>query len=155
MKEMNEKASQFIFRENNAPDRVRGDEIDLHGQFVHEAEEILGIRIREMKAQQQPVLHVIVGKGNHSPHHIQKIKPAVEHLCQEQGLRFETEANEGRIKVYLQGGPGANHPQQGYQPHQQPHYGGPGKPQQQFQPEAEKLERDLLRKCIKSCCTIM
>jgi hypothetical protein len=33
--------SEFIFRENNANGRVEADTIDLHGQFVEEAEEIL------------------------------------------------------------------------------------------------------------------
>lgn len=47
----------------------------------------------------------IVGKGNHSPGHIQKIKPKVEQICQELGLQYATEENAGRIYVNLQGGP--------------------------------------------------
>ncbi|OTA60277.1 DUF1771-domain-containing protein [Hypoxylon sp. EC38] len=41
MAEYNKRASEFIFRENNAPGRVPDDTIDLHGQFVEEAEDIL------------------------------------------------------------------------------------------------------------------
>lgn len=47
----------------------------------------------------------IVGKGNHSPGHIQKIKPKVEEVCQELGLQYTTEPNAGRILINLQGGP--------------------------------------------------
>jgi len=46
----------------------------------------------------------IVGKGNHSVNHIQKIKPMVERVCQEQGLQYHTEQNEGRMYVDLTGG---------------------------------------------------
>ena len=41
MEQYNKQASDFIFRENNAPGRVADDTIDLHGQFVEEAEDIL------------------------------------------------------------------------------------------------------------------
>lgn len=100
----NKQASEFIFRENNALDRVAGDTIDLHGQFVEEAEDILEERIRYARAQGQTHLHVIVGKGNHSPGHVQKIKPRVEQVCRELGLQYATEENAGRIFINLQGG---------------------------------------------------
>ena len=80
------------------------DTIDLHGQFVEEAEDILEERIRHARAAGQSHLHVIVGKGNHSTGHVQKIKPRVEQLCRELGLDYATEENEGRIYVNLQGG---------------------------------------------------
>ncbi|KAH9842255.1 Smr domain-containing protein [Teratosphaeria destructans] len=102
----NKQASEYIFRENNAVGKVQGDTIDLHGQFVEEAEEILEQRIRYAKQTGQTHLHVIVGKGNHSPGHVQKIKPKVEQLCQELGLKQHTEANEGRIYIDLTGGQG-------------------------------------------------
>jgi hypothetical protein len=79
----------------------------------------------------------IVGKGNHSVNHIQKIKPRVEQVCQELGLQYATEENAGRMYINLQGGPatmppmnqqGGNHggfhggqQQGGYQ---QAHHGG-------------------------------
>ncbi|KAL1892188.1 hypothetical protein Sste5346_007144 [Sporothrix stenoceras] len=104
MDKYNRQASDYIFRENNAVNRVAADTIDLHGQFVEEAERILTERIRAARSQGQNHLHVIVGRGNHSVNHVQKIKPAVEQLCREMGLQFATEENEGRIYVNLQGG---------------------------------------------------
>lgn len=58
MEEYNKQASEFIFRENNAGGRVDPDTIDLHGQFVEEAEEILEERIKYAKAHGQDHLHV-------------------------------------------------------------------------------------------------
>ena len=104
MDEYNKQASEYIFRENNAQGRVAEDTIDLHGQFVEEAEDILEARIRDAQARGQTHLHVIVGRGNHSANHVQKIKPRVEQVCRELGLQYATEENEGRIYVNLQGG---------------------------------------------------
>lgn len=100
----NKQASEYIFRENNAVGRVDSDTIDLHGQFVEEAEEILEQRIRHAQQTGQGHLHVIVGKGNHSVGHVQKIKPRVEAICRELGLQYNTEQNEGRIYIDLRGG---------------------------------------------------
>lgn len=58
MKAYNKQASDFIFRENNAPGRVAEDTIDLHGQFVEEAEDILEQRIRYAQQHGQQHLHV-------------------------------------------------------------------------------------------------
>ncbi|EEP79558.1 conserved hypothetical protein [Uncinocarpus reesii 1704] len=60
MEEYNRQASQFIFRENNANGRVPDDTIDLHGQFVEEAEDILEERIKYARAHGQTHLHVYV-----------------------------------------------------------------------------------------------
>lgn len=54
----NKQASEFIFRENNAPGRVDPDTIDLHGQFVEEAEEILEQRIRAARQRGDTHLRV-------------------------------------------------------------------------------------------------
>lgn len=54
----NRQASEYIFRENNAVGRVDGDTIDLHGQFVEEAERILEERIRYARGTGQTHLHV-------------------------------------------------------------------------------------------------
>ncbi|KAK5241931.1 hypothetical protein LTS06_011837, partial [Exophiala xenobiotica] len=72
--------------------------------FVEEAEDILEERIRYAQAHGQSHLHVIVGRGNHSVNHVQKIKPRVEQVCKELGLQYHTEPNEGRIYVNLAGG---------------------------------------------------
>jgi DNA-nicking Smr family endonuclease len=50
----NKQASEFIFRENNADGRVAADTIDLHGQFVEEAEDILEERIKFAQCQLGP-----------------------------------------------------------------------------------------------------
>ncbi|CAG7996824.1 unnamed protein product [Penicillium olsonii] len=177
MEEYNRQASEFIFRENNANGRVEADTIDLHGQFVEEAEEILEERIKYAKAHGQNHLHVIVGKGNHSANHIQKIKPRVEQVCQELGLQYATEDNAGRIYVNLTGGEavmppyGGHHApqqghggypgqQQGYQGHQGQHQGQHQGGQQQQQPDeieefAKKMLPKVLRKLEKACCVVM
>lgn len=162
----NRQASEYIFRANNA--NVPGDTIDLHGQYVEEAERILETRIRAARQQGQSHLHVIVGKGIHSAEHVQRIKPAVERLCQQQGLRFWTEENDGRIYVDLsgQGGgyqqgppPQGLHGQVGNQyghGYQSGGYGGGygvGQGGQQEQ-VVEDLVSGLL-KCLRSCCTVM
>lgn len=54
----NKQASDYIFRENNAVGRVASDTIDLHGQFVEEAEEIVEQRIRYAQSTGQTHLHV-------------------------------------------------------------------------------------------------
>lgn len=60
MDEYNKQASDYIFRENNAVGRVADDTIDLHGQFVEEAEDILEQRIRYAQQHGQTHLHVYV-----------------------------------------------------------------------------------------------
>ncbi|KAI1331220.1 hypothetical protein F5Y16DRAFT_423736 [Xylariaceae sp. FL0255] len=139
MEQYNKQASDFIFRENNSTGRVADDTIDLHGQFVEEAEDILEQRIRYAQQQGQTHLHVIVGKGNHSVNHVQKIKPRVEQVCQELGLQYATEENAGRIYINLQGGDVTHMPPMPQQPagHQGgyhsggQHHGGQHKPQHQ------------------------
>lgn len=58
MEGYNRQASEFIFRENNAEGRVASDTIDLHGQYVEEAEDILERRIRAGQARGESHLHV-------------------------------------------------------------------------------------------------
>jgi DNA-nicking Smr family endonuclease len=58
MEEFNRQASEFIFRENNANGRVAADTIDLHGQYVEEAEDILEQRIKYAREHGQTHLHV-------------------------------------------------------------------------------------------------
>lgn len=58
MDQYNKQASEFIFRENNADGRVAADTIDLHGQFVEEAEDILEERIKYAQKHGQTHLHV-------------------------------------------------------------------------------------------------
>ena len=60
MEQYNQQASDYSFRENNAVGRVDGDTIDLHGQFVEEAERILEQRIQYARNSGQDHLHVYV-----------------------------------------------------------------------------------------------
>ncbi|KAI1180242.1 DUF1771-domain-containing protein [Nemania sp. FL0916] len=165
-------ASDFIFQVNNAKERVAPDEIDLHGQHVDEALYHLIKRIEDEQKQGHTHLHVIVGKGIHSVNHIQRLKPAVEELCDKRGLRYETEENEGRVYLYLpqrtsahvpsspqypaQHGGYADHAhggnQQQYHPgQQQQHHGGQNQQEQQEE-EIEKLVTKLFQ---KFCCVVM
>ncbi|KAM0797032.1 hypothetical protein BDR22DRAFT_916720 [Usnea florida] len=169
----NWQASDYIFRENNAVGRVDGDTIDLHGQFVEEAERILEQRIRYARETGQTHLHnSIVGKGNHSPGHIQKIKPKVEQMCRELGLHYATEANAGCMYINLQGGPAvmpehllAHHGggyHEGYgrpgcgqqqQHQQQQQYQGGGCGQQDPNAEIEAQVKKYVP--TKQCCTVI
>ncbi|KAF2154683.1 Smr domain protein [Myriangium duriaei CBS 260.36] len=170
----NRQASEFIFRENNATGRVDGDTIDLHGQYVEEAEAIVEQRIKYAKSTGQTHLHVIVGKGNHSVNHVQKIKPMVERVCQQEGLQYHTEENAGRMYIDLTGGearPPTNWPQQpgnvDHPEYGKPHYdtaypmgGGASygyhQQQQQFDYEAEiKKNLPKVLRLFKQCCTVM
>lgn len=180
MDDYNRQASDYIFRVNNAPGRVGPDCIDLHGQFVEEAERILEQRIRTDQARGQTHLHAIVGKGHHSADHLQRLKPKVEELCRELGLKYRTEENAGRIYINLQGGEplgpadvpsyggGGQHgypERHGHQQHgdqgQQHHSHHPHLQQQQQQQNddlAGMVEKELpgiLRFLQKNCCTVM
>ena len=179
MDQYNKQASDYIFRENNAEGRVASDTIDLHGQFVEEAEQILEQRIRYAQSTGQTHLHVyvlatsslnyahklnfsrIVGKGNHSPNHIQKIKPRVEQICNELGLSEHTERNEGRIYIDLTGGqaqmpPGtAYHPQYEGQQQYYDQYGASQQNQNEQLEEAVKRNLPKLFRALKNCCVVM
>ncbi|CAD6503304.1 BgTH12-02971 [Blumeria graminis f. sp. triticale] len=147
----NKQASEFIFRENNVPGRVAEDTIDLHGQFEKEVEIILKERISHAQKIGQPHLHVIVGKGNHSTNHVQKIKPKVEQVCRQLGLQYTEEVNAGRIFINLKGEGAAIPPTA--------HDGNVGHDQQGDQNnELEKLARKFVPKVLKKldgCCSIM
>jgi hypothetical protein len=55
--------------------------------------------------------------------HVQKIKPRVEQICQQLGLQYATEENEGRMYINLQGG-AAVMPPMSSPHHGKPHHGG-------------------------------
>ncbi|KAL8397700.1 hypothetical protein RB594_004418 [Gaeumannomyces avenae] len=159
----NKQASDYIFRENNSPERVPEDTIDLHGQFVEEGERILEARIRDARNRGQTHLHVIVGKGNHSAGRVQKIKPGVEKLCRELRLDCATEDNEGRIYIDLTGAKvgtpppqsGGHHgPSHGQSHHQQQQsHHQPQQHHQQQQQHDDDPIGDLFKKL--PCCIVM
>ncbi|KAI0118875.1 DUF1771-domain-containing protein [Nemania sp. FL0031] len=178
------KASDAYFKMNNSDKKIPSDMIDLHGQQVDETKRILRERIPEDQGKGHDHLHVIVGQAHHSKDHIGKLKPAVEKLCEEFGLRYNTEENQGRIYIDLRGGrvpaqsptqhtsqqhgqyqnghqqqPHPTHQQQHYATHQQQHY--PAHQQQHYNQQNQEEEQydeveKLLTKLIKKyCCTVM
>lgn len=94
----NRQAAEFVFRENNADSA--GDEIDLHGLYVKEAEWILQKRIGECIRTGQSHLKVIVGKGLHSQNGVAKLKPAIDDMCDETGLKHYIDSkNQGVLVI--------------------------------------------------------
>lgn len=154
MEKANQDAATYVFRANNAS--CKEDEIDLHGLHVEEAKFYTEQRIIACKERRENHLHIIVGKGIHSVNHIQKIKPAIEDLCQKHHFQYTTEHNEGRILVQLpvdgQAGfpapgsagqyAGVSQPQQAYHPQPQPGYGVFQQPQQgQYQQQGQQYQQ--------------
>lgn len=80
MQDYNKQASEFIFRENNASGRVPEDTIDLHGQFVEEAEDILEERIKYARQHGQTHLHVYV------PFPLSQVSGRKGLLCTDDGI---------------------------------------------------------------------
>jgi hypothetical protein len=106
------------------------------------------IRSQPPLANPAPYLFLIsriVGKGIHSLNHLQKLRPAIEKLCQQQQFKYFVEENEGRILVKF--GDGAGHLSQGEAqsfwdklqnfaaPSQS--YPGTSQPQQQYQQQQQ------------------
>lgn len=143
--EYNRKAAEYVFRENNEDSGP--DEIDLHGLYVKEAEWILQRRIYYAVQTNQSHLNVIVGKGLHSANGVAKIKPAVDELCDEVGLKhYIDQKNTGVLVIDLkgvnvnqlpntwsQGTSNITKPQQAYQGTGQPQYQNHQQQQQQQQ----------------------
>ncbi|KAI0448168.1 hypothetical protein F4803DRAFT_496940 [Xylaria telfairii] len=165
-----DKASKIIFKENNR--NATADAIDLHGLYVAEAVKQVETRVREDRGAGKTHLHVIVGQGHHSVDHIQRIKPAIEQLCENLGLQYATEENAGRIYVNLQGGnithiPPLPSQHDGYQHHPQHHNGNQqqyhGQQQQQQhhsgqnqqEEQYDEIETFLKKLVNKYCCSVM
>ncbi|KAK2807923.1 hypothetical protein FQN50_005165 [Emmonsiellopsis sp. PD_5] len=177
MEEYNKQASEFIFRENNAEGRVPSDTIDLHGQFVEEAEDILEERIKYARQHRQTHLHVFAKFDvliNADDAALRKellgrLKPRVEQVCRELGLQYATEDNTGRIYVNLTGGPAEmpphqphHAPQQQHHAPQQQHHAPHHQPHQQQQQKPDEIQQvvnavapKLLRRLEKACCIVM
>lgn len=124
----NKQAAEYVFRENNADSAE--DEIDLHGLYVKEAEWILKRRISECLRTNQSHLKVIVGKGLHSQNGIAKLKPAVDQLCDESGLKhYIDNKNSGVLVIDFTNSSGNQIPSHW----EQPSYGNNMQPQYQQQ----------------------
>lgn len=129
----NRQAAEYVFRENNTDSAE--DEIDLHGLYVKEAEWILQKRISECLRTQQSHLKVIVGKGLHSQNGIAKLKPAVDQLCDESGLKHYIDPkNTGVLVIDFTNSSGSHIPSHwDLGPWQQPQYNNQQQPQYQQQ----------------------
>lgn len=118
----------------------------MHGLYVKEAEWILQRRIYYAVQTNQSHLNVIVGKGLHSANGVAKIKPAVDELCDEVGLKhYIDQKNTGVLVIDLkgvnvnqlpntwsQGTSNITKPQQAYQGTGQPQYQNHQQQQQQY-----------------------
>ncbi|RLV90171.1 Smr domain-containing protein [Spathaspora sp. JA1] len=163
---VNRQAAEYVFRENNEDSGP--DEIDLHGLYVKEATWFLQQRISHDIRINQSHLRVIVGKGLHSANGIAKLKPAVNDLCKEMGLKHHIDPkNSGVLVVELQGSSAdqipshwnANQaPQQAYHGTGQPQY---HPQQQQYQPQyqqqqpQQQQEGGLLGLVVKLLCACL
>ncbi|GAA5843134.1 hypothetical protein JCM9279_001871 [Rhodotorula babjevae] len=98
----NDQAAAWIFNENNKVQPPGS--IDLHGLYVQEAIEYTERAIADGRNKGMPELRIIVGKGNHSPSHVAKIKPAITDLMQREHLTATLDPHNGGVLiVQLQG----------------------------------------------------
>ncbi|KAI0256146.1 hypothetical protein BJV78DRAFT_1117844, partial [Lactifluus subvellereus] len=103
MGRLNAEASAWIFR--GGCDDSKPGEVDLHGLYVKEAISYTDRSIVEARARGDKELHLIVGKGIHSPNHAAKLKPAIEELMQKHNLAAAIDPhNAGVLIVQLEGG---------------------------------------------------
>jgi len=100
MEELNRKASEWIFTENNK-DSGPG-EIDLHGLYVKEAITFTERALQQARTRGDSEIHLIVGKGLHSKNGAAKLKPAIAELIRKYQLSAELDPrNEGVLIVQL------------------------------------------------------
>ncbi|GAA5836958.1 hypothetical protein JCM3766R1_006490 [Sporobolomyces carnicolor] len=98
--EYNDQAAEWIFNENNKVQPVGS--VDLHGLYVQESIEFTEKAIDNARNQGLSELRVIVGKGNHSPSHVAKLKPAITSLMNRQHLTASLDPhNQGVLIVQL------------------------------------------------------
>jgi len=106
MEEFNREAAEWIYIENNRG--MPKTEVNLHGLYVKEAINYTERAIQDAQGRGDHTLELVVGKGIHSPHHIPKIKPAIEELMQKYQLVAELEPhNAGVLLVHLDGREGS------------------------------------------------
>lgn len=98
MLKLNALASAAIFKHLNKSGN--SNYIDLHGQFVEEALDLLRERLTMLLSNgHEDKLHCIVGAGHHSKNHVARIKPAVHKLIIKMGLRYEVD-NVGKYLIF-------------------------------------------------------
>lgn len=99
-KQANDKKNELEVAEKEAADvifknRNKGyglDQLDLHGLYVRFAIDYVRERLDILQDKKNkanvPVLSIITGIGNHSEGNVAKIKPAIEELLNERGLKY-------------------------------------------------------------------
>lgn len=103
MEELNKKAADWIYVENNKDSQP--GEVDLHGLYVKEAIERTESAIEDAKRRGDHEVHLIVGKGLHSQGNAAKIKPAIEQLMVKHNLVADLDPdNAGVLVVQIGGG---------------------------------------------------
>ncbi|KAI0063651.1 DUF1771-domain-containing protein [Artomyces pyxidatus] len=108
MERLNGEASEWIFRGASLHTDSKPGEIDLHGLYVKEAIAYSDRSIQEALQRGDSEIHLIVGKGLHSPHGAAKLKPAIEDLIRKHNLVAALDPqNAGVLIVQLAGGSGA------------------------------------------------
>ncbi|KAH9040806.1 hypothetical protein EDB85DRAFT_2109281 [Lactarius pseudohatsudake] len=85
MKELDKRAAQIFFEENNK-NRREGGKIDLHGLHVDEALQFAEDQLQTARSRGDEVVRFIVGKGLHSDAGEAKIRPALEKNFTKRGL---------------------------------------------------------------------
>lgn len=102
MEKANRMASNAAFQGNN-----KGRDswtIDLHGLYVEEAVQRTRESIAKARVEGKEYLIFIVGKGNHSAGGVQRLKPAIEKLAQEEQLScIPNKPHDGCLWVVLDG----------------------------------------------------
>ncbi|KAH9047904.1 hypothetical protein EDB84DRAFT_395734 [Lactarius hengduanensis] len=84
IKELNKRAAEIVFRENNK--NRGGGMIDLHGLHVAEAIQVSKDQLQTARLRGDQAVRFIVGKGLHSDAGGAKIRPALEDFLTKRGL---------------------------------------------------------------------
>lgn len=78
VEELNSKAADWIYRVNNV--HSPPNEIDLHGLYVREAIPRVEQAVQSAILRGDSKIHLVVGRGMHSPDGVAKLRPAIAEL---------------------------------------------------------------------------
>ncbi|KAI9463665.1 hypothetical protein BJY52DRAFT_1252969 [Lactarius psammicola] len=98
MKNLDKRAAEIIFRENNK-NRKEGGKIDLHGLHVAEAVQFAKDHVQTARSRGDEVVRFIVGKGLHSDDGEAKIRPALEAHFTERGLVHSLDSKNAGVLI--------------------------------------------------------
>ncbi|KAH8828319.1 hypothetical protein DL96DRAFT_1602686 [Flagelloscypha sp. PMI_526] len=97
MEQLNAEACDWIFAKNNEDSKP--GEVDLHGLYVKEAISRTDQAIERAKSRGDREIHLIVGKGLHSPGGAAKLKPAIEDLMRKHRLVAELDPHNSGVLI--------------------------------------------------------